>query len=163
MTRSNMVLALIIVVLAVMVFMTNKRLHESPAQDVAAINTLYDDWLRAVEEGDAALYVSVLDPDIELIPTDAKPLHQTADYANFLVGVFANDSFKIERQGDKEIVVRGDYAFARYDYRIIRTNTTTGAVFPSDRNFVDILRKDKNGQWHVLKHIWNYTTPDVTP
>jgi len=163
MTKFNSLLILIIIGLVVTMATTNRAAMSNSEAEVAQINQLYEDWFRAVEEGDIPLYLSVLDPEIELIPTDGDPIHATASYGEFLVGVFASNSFKIERFGDKEIMVREDLAYARYDYNIIRTDVATGKVYESKRNFVDILRKNSNGEWHVFKHIWNYTTPDVTP
>jgi ketosteroid isomerase-like protein len=136
MTKFNSLLILIIIGLVVTMATTNRAAMSNSEAEVA---------------------------EIELIPTDGDPIHATASYGEFLVGVFASNSFKIERLGDKEIMVREDLAYARYDYNIIRTDVTTGKVYESKRNFVDVLRKNSNGEWHVFKHIWNYTTPDVTP
>lgn len=164
MTKLNSLLILIIIALVItMATMKRASFPAGNGDDLAAINQLYEDWFRAVEEGDIPLYLSVLDPEIELIPTDADPIKATSNYGEFLVGVFASNRFKIERLGDKEIVVRDDLAYARYDYNIIRTDVETEQVYPSKRNFIDILRKNSDGKWHVYKHIWNYTTPDVTP
>jgi ketosteroid isomerase-like protein len=163
MTKFNSLLILIIIALGVTLATNNRGAMVAGQDEVARINQLYEDWFRAVEEGDIPLYLSVLDPEIELIPTDADPIKATANYGEFLVGVFASNRFKIERLGDKEIEVREDLAYARYDYNIIRTDVASGKVYESKRNFVDVLRKNSDGDWHVFKHIWNYTTPDVTP
>jgi ketosteroid isomerase-like protein len=132
-------------------------------QQIAVINKLYDDWLYAVENADIEKYLSVLDPTIELIPTDAPALRTNSDYGVFLQGVFKNDTFKIEKLGPKEIVIDGGLAYARYDYNITRTSLLTGETFPTSRNFLDILMKNDAGEWKIIKHIWNYTEPGTVP
>jgi len=31
------------------------------------------------------------------------------------------------------------------------------------RKFLDVMRRQGDGSWRVLKHIWNYNEPGVTP
>ena len=31
------------------------------------------------------------------------------------------------------------------------------------RKFLEVLRRQEDGSWRVLKHIWNYNEPGVTP
>ena len=31
------------------------------------------------------------------------------------------------------------------------------------RKFLDVMRRQEDGSWRVLKHIWNYNEPGVTP
>ena len=129
----------------------------------AVIESLYQDWITAVETGNTDLYLSVLSEDIELIPTDAPALRTNKDYGDFLKTVFVDDSFKINQIGDREIIISGNLAYARYDYEIIRTSKNDQISYPTIRNFLDILMKNESGNWKVTKHIWNYTEPDVIP
>ena len=131
--------------------------------ETAVIESLYQDWITAVETGNTDLYLSVLSEDIELIPTDAPALRTNKDYGDFLKTVFVDDSFKINQIGDREIIISGNLAYARYDYEIIRTSKNDQVSYPTIRNFLDILMKNESGNWKVIKHIWNYTEPDVIP
>lgn len=138
-------------------------LSGKPQAEAAKIEALYQDWIAAVETGNIELYLSVLSDDIELVPTDAPALRTNRDYGDFLKTVFVNDSFKINQIGTREIVFSGNLAYARYDYEIIRTSKIDNKTYPSERNFLDILKKDQKGDWKVVKHIWNYTKPGVIP
>lgn len=131
--------------------------------EAAIIESLYQDWITAVETGNTDLYLSVLSEDIELIPTDAPALRTNKDYGEFLKTVFVDDSFKINQIGNREITISGNLAYARYDYEIIRTSRKEQIAYPTTRNFLDILRKNESDNWKVTKHIWNYIEPDVTP
>ena len=109
--------------------------------EAAIIESLYQDWITAVETGNTDLYLSVLSEDIELIPTDAPALRTNKDYGEFLKTVFVDDSFKINQIGNREITISGNLAYARYDYEIIRTSRKEQIAYPTTRNFLDILSK----------------------
>ena len=133
------------------------------SRDIEAIRQLQADWNRAVEAGNIDGYVAVLDPDIELLPTDAEPIVGAAAYREFLGPVFEADTFSIDVVAPAEIDVTGDIAWARYDYVIHRTPKDSGETFSARRKFLDVLRRRPDGAWGVYKHIWNYNTPDATP
>ncbi|RCL84719.1 MAG: hypothetical protein DBW64_02945, partial [PS1 clade bacterium] len=78
--------------------------------ETAVIESLYQDWITAVETGNTDLYLSVLSENIELIPTDAPALRTNKDYGDFLKTVFVDDSFKINQIGDREIIISGNLA-----------------------------------------------------
>ena len=131
--------------------------------DAAAIRDLQAAWNTAVEAGDIAGYLAVLDADVELLPTDAPPIRGRDHYGQFLGPVFEQDSYEIEVVDLGTVGVDGDLAYARYDYIIHRTPKAGGERVSSLRKFVDVLRRQEDGSWRVLKHIWNYNEPGVMP
>ena len=133
------------------------------ADDIAAIRAVYAGWNAAVESGNIVGYLAALDEDVELMPTDAPPIRGRDNYAGFLEPVFATDSFEIEIADTGTIEVDGDLAWARYDYIIHRLPEGGAARISSYRKFLDVLRRQPDGSWRVLKHIWNYNEPGVTP
>ena len=135
----------------------------SAAEDIEAIRALQAQWNAAVEGSSVDGYMAVLDPEIELLPTDAPPIHGKEGYASMLEGVFATDTFEIEVKDSGTVEVAGDWAWARYDYVIHRTPIGGDVTFSSERKFLDIMRRQPDGSWGVYRHIWNYNTPDVTP
>jgi uncharacterized protein (TIGR02246 family) len=136
---------------------------EQAAEDVAAIRALQLSWNDAVARSDVAGYLEVLDPEVELLPTDAPPIVGSAGYAAMLEGIFATDTFKIDVLSPSTIEVAGDWAWARYDYVIHRTPIGSEQTFSAERKFLDVLRRQADGSWGVYRHIWNYNTPDATP
>ena len=135
----------------------------SVADDVAAIRSLQASWNEAVEASSVEGYIAVLDPEIELLPTDAPPIKGTEGYSAMLDGVFSTDTFEIEVQDAGTVDVSGDWAYARYDYVIHRTPVGSEEAVGSERKYLDVLRRQADGSWRVYKHIWNYNTPDATP
>ena len=138
-------------------------LAADPAADAAAIRALQAAWNQAVEAGDIPGYLAVLDADVELLPTDAPPIQGRDHYGQFLGPVFEQDRFEIEVVDPGTVKVDGDLAYARYDYIIHRMPHGTGERISSLRKFLDVLRRQEDGSWRVLKHIWNYNEPGVTP
>ena len=133
------------------------------AADVAAIRQLQADWNAAVEQGSIEGYLAVLDADVELLPTDAPPIRGRDNYGQFLQPVFKQDRYEVEVVDPGEVVVAGNIAYARYDYVIHRFPAGGGEPVSSRRKFLDVLRRQEDGAWRVLKHIWNYNEPGVTP
>jgi uncharacterized protein (TIGR02246 family) len=133
------------------------------ARDVAAIRALQASWNAAVEASSVEGYLTVLDPEIELLPTDAPPIRGKEGYGAMLEGVFATDTFEIEVKDPGTVEVAGDWAWARYDYVIHRTPIGGDETFSSERKFLDIMRRQPDGSWGVYRHIWNYNAPDATP
>ena len=138
-------------------------LAADPAADAAAIRALQAAWNQAVEAGDIKGYLAVLDADVELLPTDAPPIRGRDHYGQFLGPVFEQDRFEIEVVGPGTVEVDGNLAYARYDYVIHRMPKGTDERISSLRKFLDVLRRQEDGSWRVLKHIWNYNEPGVTP
>jgi len=133
------------------------------AADIAAIRTLQASWNAAVEAGNIDGYVAVLDPEIELMPTDAPPVRGADNYRKFLQPVFVNDTYRIEAVGPTDIQVDGDLAYARYDYIIHRTPKGSAETFSTLRKYLDVMRRQQDGSWRVYKHVWNYNEPGLTP
>ena len=131
--------------------------------DVAAIRQLQADWNAAVEQGSIEGYLAVLDADVELMPTDAPTIRGRDNYGQFLQPVFEQDRYEVEVLAPSEIEVSGDIAYARYDYIIHRFPAGSDEPVSSRRKFLDVLRRQEDGSWRVLKHIWNYNEPGVTP
>lgn len=138
-------------------------LAADPEADVVAIRALQAAWNQAVEAGDIPGYLAVLDADVELLPTDAPPIRGRDHYGQFLGPVFEQDSFEIEVVDPGTVEVDGDLAYARYDYVIHRMPKGSDERISSLRKFVDVLRRQEDGSWRVLKHIWNYNEPGVIP
>ncbi len=130
--------------------------------DIQAIEALYATWRQAVETGDIPEYVSLLHPDVRLLPPGAQAISSAADYEAFLQPVFATATYRIEVQQMPQIHIRDNVAVAEYQYTIhlqlkdaANRVTEPGALTAgkTTARYFDVLLKEA-GQWRVWRHSW---------
>ena len=139
-------------------------------QDKEAITALYREWIVAVEQGSREGYLALLDEDIRMTPPGATDVISKTAYAEFLVPVFDSASYTITPIGDYDIEILGDIALARYDYIVsvflnegVAGVEQAGALNQqvSNLKYSDVLRRQADGEWRVLRHTWNDNAPDA--
>ena len=129
--------------------------------DKKAIQKLYQTWDIAVHKGDRDGYVALLDENVRMVPPGAKDVIGRDAYAEFLIPVFQYGKYEIVPRGDLEINVLGDIALTRYDYLVKvyadANKMQNGALTQesNDMKYSDVLRRQEDGSWKVLLHMWN--------
>ena len=134
--------------------------------DNLAIQNIYKVWNAAVEAGDREGYLSILDDEIRMVPPDASDIVGIEAYAEFLIPVFANAQYKITHLSDHEVeFLSQDAAVVRYDYIVdvtlgkdVEVITESDAALDQMSNnlkYQDLVRRQKDGSWKVLRHMWN--------
>ena len=136
--------------------------------EAAAVDAVYAKWRSAVEAADIPAYVSVLHPDVRMMPPGARVLAGSNSYAAFLQPVFAAADYKIEVTQMPIIEVMGDLAVAEYEYviHLALKNAEEGVTEPgaltasrTRARYFDVLRKTSEGNWGVWRHTWR-AVPD---
>ena len=131
------------------------------ADDKKAIQELYQTRNVAVHSGDRDAYVATLDENVRMVPPGAEDVIGRDAYAEFLIPVFQYGKYEIVPRGDLEIKVLGDIALTRYDYLVKvyegATKMQDGALTQesNDMKYCDVLRRQEDGTWKVLLHMWN--------
>lgn len=132
--------------------------------DREAILSLYKDWITAVEEGSREGYVALLDQDVRMTPPGAEDIISIKDYAEFLIPVLNSASYRVTPLGGYDIDIMDDLALARYDYIVsvslndgIEDVEQAGALNQQESSlkYSDVLRRQPDGGWKVLRHTWN--------
>lgn len=131
--------------------------------DVREIDALYATWREAVETADIPKYVSVLHPEVRLLPPGAAAIVGAANYGSFLEPVFAAADYRVEVVEPHKIEVLGDLAVAEYAY-VIHLDMKAEAQGISEpgaltdartaARYFDVLKK-VDGRWRVWRHLWN--------
>ena len=133
--------------------------------DKDAITQLYSRWKTAVESGDRADYVNVLDEQVTMIAPGAADIVGRDAYAKFLIPVFQHAQYRVESLGEIQIDLLGDFALARYDY-IVHVSMAEGVGKITDNQaalnqlvnkakYLDVLKRQDTGEWKVYRHMWN--------
>jgi ketosteroid isomerase-like protein len=145
------------------IFSSSSIADSSTDADAAEIEALYVTWREAVANADIPKYVSILDPEVRLIPPGAEVVDTAVNYEEFLQPVFKDATYRIQVDRYARVDVIGDYAVAEYDYTIYLTLKNTdqqitepGALSASvnSTRFFDVLRKNSEGRWKVWRHTW---------
>ncbi|MGV0034402.1 MAG: YybH family protein [Candidatus Azotimanducaceae bacterium WSBS_2022_MAG_OTU7] len=136
---------------------------QAAADEVKQIERLYEQWREAVAAADIPSYVSVLAPDVRLIPPGADVIEGAARYAQFLVPVFEAATYRIEVVTPPRVEVLDDIAVAEYEYVIhlelkdpSQGVTEAGALTASRTHarYFDVLKKNEAGKFRVWRHTW---------
>jgi ketosteroid isomerase-like protein len=56
---------------------------------------------------------------------------------------------------EEEVIVAGDIAIHRYSGIATLTPKMGGEPVIADRKFMDVLRRESDGQWRVARHMFN--------
>jgi len=125
------------------------------ADDKRAIQELYETRNVAVHSGDRDAYVATLDEDVRMVPPGAEDVIGRDAYAEFLIPVMEEGKFEIVPRGDLEITVLGDIALSRYDYIVKVYEDGAETQESTDMKYSDVLRRQEDGTWKILLHMWN--------
>ncbi|MCC5871088.1 MAG: nuclear transport factor 2 family protein [Gammaproteobacteria bacterium] len=137
------------------------------SEDIQEIDALYATWREAVETGDIPQYVSVLHPEVRLLPPGAAAIVGADNYGRFLEPVFAAADYRIEVIEPHSIEVVGDVAVAEYTYVVhldmkaeAEGINEPGALTDARTvaRYFDVLKK-VDGQWRVWRHFWQDPPP----
>ena len=133
------------------------------AEDSQNIKELYQRWAEAVEKADIDSYVSVLHPQVKLMPPQSDPFEGKEQYRKFLEPVFSSAVYRIDVELEPEIELIGDVALAEYEY-VIHMDLKDGkdsidqeGALMASRNhnvYFDVLVRGSSGKWEVYRHTW---------
>jgi uncharacterized protein (TIGR02246 family) len=125
------------------------------AADEAAIKSAFAEWVRVSEAGDATAYSTYITDDALFLGPDQPPVVGKAAIQPWVAGFFADWQFSFPQWTEDEVIVAGDVAIHRYSGVATLTPRNGGAPVIADRKYMDVLRKEADGQWRVARHMFN--------
>jgi len=112
-------------------------------QQVANASTIADAYVSMHTE-DAVLMIPGM-PEV----IGSKKIH------SFVLDFFQDYKFEFPEWKSEEIVVAGDWAFHRFSGIAVIIPKNGDDSIRLDRKYLDIYRKQPNGEWKVARHIFN--------
>ncbi len=128
------------------------------AIDVAAINSLRDEFIALHNASDAAGLTGLYTNDAVLMPPNQEPVIGDQAIESWFQTTF--DQFSIEfTLASDELEVVGDLAFDGGTYMIALTPKADGEPMEERGKYIVILRKQVDGSWKLVRDIWNSNNP----
>ena len=124
--------------------------------DVAAIERVLDEVAAAESAGDAARWGALVTEDVVTMrPNEGTIIGQEANTTG-LEELFVQWTLDVTATTD-EVVVEGDWAFARASYSETVTSAAGGdPVATINGKLLDILRRQSDGSWKIARRMAVY-------
>jgi uncharacterized protein (TIGR02246 family) len=123
--------------------------------EATAIRILGAQVVAAVNANDAAaLTAFVTDDVVWMPPNEPAVIGKEAFQAGFSAS-FDEFTFEVALHPKDELVVAGDWAFARGRYTLVLTPKAGGEPTQQGGKFIDIYQRQPDGSWKYARHIWN--------
>ena len=126
----------------------------SQAADLAAIAHFNEQYLKAINDGDAAALSRLTDQGHIMLAPNRAPIEGKA--ANDAANAGAYARFKIEEAWmPLETVVAGDLAYQRGTFTVAATPKDGGATRRTHGNFLRIYRRQADGSWQMTRDMFS--------
>jgi uncharacterized protein (TIGR02246 family) len=128
------------------------------AQDVAAIKALSDDYIAALNAGDAAALADLFTEDAILMGVDAPAAIGKETIQSGMQAFF--DQFTSKLTGStEEVEVAGDWAFSRDSYTGTLTPKAGGEPTELKLKGLTVYKRQPDGSWKYYRAIANSDLP----
>jgi uncharacterized protein (TIGR02246 family) len=127
--------------------------------DESAIRELQRTWFRATEDGDIATISSLMTDDVVFL-TPGRPPFGLQEFIESFQAMSLHVSMRCNGEYE-EIVVTGDFAYARARLDIMVTPKNGGVPKHLSGNTLSILRRCGDGKWKLCRDA-NLLTPTST-
>ncbi len=143
---------------------TNRRaVAPAPKADIqadeAAIRTLGDQAVAALNANDAAALAAFVTDDVVWMPPNEPPAIGKEAFEALFRASFDEFTFEVTIHPKDELVVAGDWAFARGTYVLVLTPKIGGEPVQESGKFLEIYQRQPDGSWKYARHIWNTDQP----
>jgi len=116
-------------------------------------------WLDAMTANDAAALGRVVTDDVVLMPPNEQPLTGRAEIVDWFDGVVRQARTTSVDVPQREVIVSGDYGIERGSYVWTVSPAVGGSPIVLRGNFLAIYQQQSDGEWRVIRNIWNSTLP----
>lgn len=137
---------------------------QSEDEAVAAIDEVWENYVKAVETSDAELFLDLHARDAYKMPPQA-PMFQIWKGADNLKQGWAAKKQAVDSDMNiepMETVILGDYAYSMGTYTLIEEPHNGDAPHEVDGKFLTVLIKNGDGEWEILRDCFNSNVP-MTP
>lgn len=147
-------------IISVLLFLTGFFTNTTFAQmqdDSTAIIRQTERWVEAAREENADALATIYTEDAVMLPPGAPPIEGKANIRSLFTGQFVklDATYNFTTQ---ELVVADKWAYRWGNYEI-SAETADGKKVETKDKFIEIWKKDSEGEWLITRDIWNRTEP----
>ncbi len=135
-------------------FFTSCQTQQDAEKDVKAIQTWAEKYMAAVKSADLEGLMGVQSEDVCFLPAHQLIVQGKEAARKWAKQLF--DAFELEYNIELPYIeVLGDWAFARGVYNSKTKVKADGQIFEDTGKFINIFKKQSNGEWICSYSIWN--------
>jgi uncharacterized protein (TIGR02246 family) len=116
------------------------------------VRQVFKDFVKEVEAGDMEGYFSYITDDFLGYDAGMEPIKDRESLRSLLNGFFSDYTFSLTNHHSEEVIVRDDIAIHRHRGTVTYTPKDGTTPEKMDLKYLDILRKNKNGEWKIYIH-----------
>ena len=138
--------------------MSQEQRIKSLEQDIAAINSVVEQWQSGTNSGNAAGVAATSTRDAVLMPPHSPAVLGEAIRPFFQEAFFDLFRVKVSLASD-EIQILGDRAFRRGTFTLTLTPKSGGEDIGDQGKYLEIWERQTDGSWKIARDIWNSDKP----
>ena len=157
-------IALVVVALLVVAPIVVPAFFGSPAAAAApleALAKLRGAWVQDLRTKQLEPILKFYSPDAAFLQPDGERITGSAALRTLFQTIMAtfNSDLTLHSQN---LEASGDLAYDSGDFQETLTNIATGAKINSKGSYVIIYKRQANGAWQIVQHVWTGTPPPGT-
>jgi ketosteroid isomerase-like protein len=128
---------------------------------VEALGKLRDAWVQDLRTKQLEPILQFYAPDAAFLQPDGERLTGSATLRTLFQTIMASFNSDLALHSQK-LEASGDLAYDSGDFQETLTNISTGAKINSKGSYVIIYKRQPNGAWQIVQHVWTGTPPPGT-
>ena len=126
--------------------------------DVEAIKNLTEEYDAAINSGDLYSWMSLYTDDAVRMPPNMPALVGKDAIRSVMQSFFENYTIDL-KETTEEVIVAGDWAFARGTYTLTSTPKVSGEPIRDTGKWVAFHKRQPDGSWKCYRNIYNSNLP----
>jgi ketosteroid isomerase-like protein len=159
--RAVVALLAIAVTVAPTFFRTAKAAATPQASTLEALAKMREAWVQDLRTKQLEPILKFYAPDAAFLQPDGERIVGSAALRTLFQTIMAsfNSDLTLHSQN---LEASGDLAYDSGDFQETLTNIATGAKIESKGSYVIIYKRQANGAWQIVQHVWTGTPPPGT-
>jgi ketosteroid isomerase-like protein len=157
--RGAVVALLVVAVIGAPTFFGSSAVTAAPrTATLEALAKLREAWVQDLRTKQLEPILKFYAPDAAFLQPDGERITGSAALRTLFQTIMAsfNSDLTLHSQN---LEASGDLAYDSGDFQETLTNVATGAQINSKGSYVIIYKRQPNGRWQIVQHVWTGTPP----